>query len=93
MPFAPQRLSVVQLWTALADEAQRPAIGAASRGREVPRQEASGMGGSKGKGAGGRPVGRRHPSVGGVVWPSFWYILKPARQPLASPPPGQTDPV
>ena len=35
MPFALQRLSV-QLWTALADEAQR-AIGAASRSREGPR--------------------------------------------------------
>ena len=33
MPFALQRLSV-QLWMALADEAQR-AIGAPSRGREV----------------------------------------------------------
>ena len=53
MPFALQRLSV-QLWTALADEAQR-AIGAASRGREGPRGEVSGMGGSiRGvKGAGG----------------------------------------
>lgn len=51
MPFALQRLSV-QLWTALADEAQR-AIGAASRGREGPRGEVSGMGGSKGKGVGG----------------------------------------
>ena len=50
MPFALQRLSV-QLWTALADEAQR-AIGAASRDREGPRGGASGMGGSKGKGAG-----------------------------------------
>ena len=39
MPFALQRLSV-QLWTALADEAQR-AIGAASRGREGPRGDAS----------------------------------------------------
>ena len=38
MPFALQRLSV-QLWTALADEAQR-AIGAASRGREGPRGNA-----------------------------------------------------
>ena len=37
----------------LADEAQR-AIGAASRDREGPREGgASGMGGSKGKGAGG----------------------------------------
>ncbi|EOD19700.1 hypothetical protein EMIHUDRAFT_117918 [Emiliania huxleyi CCMP1516] len=51
MPFALQRLSV-QLWVALADEAQR-AIGAASRGREGPRGNASGMGGSEGKGAGG----------------------------------------
>ena len=51
MPFALQRLSV-QLWTALADEAQR-AIGAASRDREGPRGNASGMGGSEGKGAGG----------------------------------------
>ena len=54
MPFALQRLSV-QLWTALgplADEAQR-AIGAASRSREGPRGNASGMGGSEGKGAGG----------------------------------------
>ena len=51
MPFALQRLSV-QLWVALADEAQR-AIGAASRDREGPRGNASGMGGSKGKGAGG----------------------------------------
>ena len=42
----------VQLWVALADEAQR-AIGAASRGREGPRGNASGMGGSEGKGAGG----------------------------------------
>ena len=41
-----------QSWTALADEAQR-AIGAASRDREGPRGGASGMGGSKGKGAGG----------------------------------------
>ena len=39
MPFALQRLSV-QLWVALADEAQR-AIGAASRGREGPRGDAS----------------------------------------------------
>ena len=39
MPFALQRLSV-QLWIALADEAQR-AIGAASRGREGPRGDAS----------------------------------------------------
>ena len=38
MPFALQRLSV-QLWTALADEAQR-AIGAASRDREGPRGNA-----------------------------------------------------
>ena len=38
MPFALQRLSV-QLWIALADEAQR-AIGAASRGREGPRGDA-----------------------------------------------------
>ena len=38
MPFALQRLSV-QLWMALADEAQR-AIGAASRGREGPRGDA-----------------------------------------------------
>ena len=51
MPFALQRLSV-QLWTALADEAQR-AIGAASRGREGPRGGVSGMGGSKGEGVGG----------------------------------------
>ena len=51
MPFALQRLSV-QLWMALADEAQR-AIGAASRGREGPRGGVSGMGGSKGKGVGG----------------------------------------
>ena len=36
---AVQRLSV-QLWTALADEAQR-AVGAASRCREGPREEAS----------------------------------------------------
>jgi len=42
----------VQLWVALADEAQR-AIGAASRDREGPRGNASGMGGSEGKGAGG----------------------------------------
>ena len=57
MPFALQRLSV-QLWTALKDEAQR-AVGAASRGREGPRGDVSGMGArgwgalSKGKGAGG----------------------------------------
>ena len=51
MPFALQRLSV-QLWVALADEAQR-AIGAASRDREGPRGNTSGMGGSEGKGAGG----------------------------------------
>ena len=51
MPFALQRLSV-RLWMALADEAQR-AIGAASRSREGPRGNASGTGGSEGKGAKG----------------------------------------
>ena len=40
-----ERNPSVQLWTALADEAQR-AICAASRGREGPRGNASGMGGS-----------------------------------------------
>ena len=46
-----ERNPSVQLWTALADEAQR-AIGAESRGREGPRGGASGMGGSKGIGEG-----------------------------------------
>jgi len=50
---------------ALADEAQR-AIGAASRDREGPRGNASGMGGSEGKGAGGAQKGAGTPEAESV---------------------------
>jgi len=75
MPFALQRLSV-QLWVALADEAQR-AIGAASRGREGPRGNASGMGGSE-----------THASIDSPPPPS----LPPSSQPPPSLPPSPPSP-
>ena len=56
MPFALQRLSV-QLWMAIADEAQR-AIGAASRGREL-WGEARAIGGTHAGGRWGPPARRR----------------------------------
>ena len=70
MPFALQRLSV-QLWTALADEAQR-AIGAASRDREGPQGGAlAGWGALRGRER-GAPSRAPAPQRRGPCEPSFW---------------------